>query len=524
MDKWTHWFPANAFRGHQEKTLLRIVEAFDRVPVVLLQAPTGAGKSFIAMALARFYGTAYLATIEKQLQDQYYRDFSAHLALLKGKSNYECGKDWRDDDLNMRQRYTCDGAPCGLNLPSKKDISKGCESEGICPYIEARNEALKFAPLSLMNFSNLLLFAAGRLNKRELVILDEAHRLEETLYKFAEIPFTPRAFAAARHLLEEEEEELLEQGFPDMDSVKGFCESLAPRLEKMLEREPTNDKQEREHVQLRSQLDKMNTLLTHIGEELPFVIKRESRGSVVAPLFVDHVAPLALKPGKRALLMSATILDPQTVAKSLGLTNYEYIEVESTFPPENRPVLAIPVGSMSYANQEKTFPTLVKYIRAILKRHKGEKGVIQTYNYAIADKLRKALGDDPRLLFQTRDQDKRLLFDEHCASPEPTVLVGPGYKEGIDLKDDLCRFQILVKMPCADLKDPIISTRAKVDKRWYAWLTLVTLIQMLGRAVRSETDHAVQYILDSYFLFFYDANRHLFPKDIRETIVISDGE
>jgi Rad3-related DNA helicase len=514
---WKNWFPHSEFRTHQEDTLCKIVDAFERVPVVIVRAPCGSGKSPIALAIARFYRKAYIATVEKSLQDQIYKDFSAHLALLKGKNNYTCAK-FRDDD---GRKISCGEAPCGLNLPSKKDISKECEGEGICPYITARSEAIKCAPLTLMNYSNMLLFSLQGIPTREIAIYDEAHRLVEQLDKFAEIPFTPKVFQPAKRLLSADEENLIENGFPDMAAVETFCKDLIPRMEKLLKRGPIGDKEEMEFVKLQSQVDKMNSLLQHIYEELPFVIKKEARGSIIAPLFVYHVAPIAFRPGKRTLLMSATIPDAKKLASSLGITEYEFIDVPSTFPPENNPIIYIPVGSMSYTKQEATMPLMVKYIDAILTKHKNDKGIIQTYNYAIAEKLKKALGSNPRYLFHIRDSDKNHLLLEHFESKEPTVLIGPGFKEGVDLKDDLARFSIIAKMPCADMKDPIIATRKERDPESYDILTLTTLFQMLGRVIRSNKDHAVQYILDTYFIFLYRKYKHMFPKEYRDAILIS---
>jgi len=522
LDKWDHWFPHKEFRTHQQETLCKIVDAFERVPVVIVRAPCGSGKSPIALAIARYYRSAYLSTVEKQLQDQIFRDFSAHLALLKGKGNYTCAKDFRDDG-KRKILYTCDTAPCGLNIPSKKEVSKACETEGICPYINARNEALKFSPITLMNYSNMLLFSLQGIAKREIIIYDECHRLLQQLDSFAEIPLTPKVFSHVKNLLDEDEDELLEFGFPNIESVKTFCTNLIPRIEKKLERGAIGDKEEVEFVKLQAQVDKMNALLQHIHEGLPFVIKKETRGSTIAPLFVEHIAPIAFKLGKRALLMSATISDADKLAKNLGIKEYEFIDVPSVFPPENNTIIAIPVGSMSFAKQEATMPSMVKYIKAILNKHPNEKGIIQTYNYAISEKLKKHLGNNPRYLFHTKDNDKRGLLAEHFESLEPTVLIGPGFKEGVDLKDAFARFSILMKMPCADLKDPLISQRAKLDPEQYDMDTLDSIFQMLGRVIRSEKDYAVQYILDSYFIFLYRKYKGRFPKETRESILIGDA-
>ncbi|MGA9154602.1 MAG: hypothetical protein WBZ36_28790 [Candidatus Nitrosopolaris sp.] len=56
---------------------------------ILLEAPTGFGKSPVAIAVALTLGTSYICTSTKDLQTQYARDF-AFLKVAKGKNNFPC--------------------------------------------------------------------------------------------------------------------------------------------------------------------------------------------------------------------------------------------------------------------------------------------------------------------------------------------------------------------------------------------------------------------------------------------------
>ena len=47
--------------------------------------------------------------------------------------------------------------------------------------------------------------------------------------------------------------------------------------------------------------------------------------------------------------------------------------------------------------------------------------------------------------------------------------------------------------------------------KWYAWQTAKTIIQSLGRSVRSVDDSAISYILDEDFRRFFNMNRKMFP-------------
>ena len=55
-------------------------------------------------------------------------------------------------------------------------------------------------------------------------------------------------------------------------------------------------------------------------------------------------------------------------------------------------------------------------------------------------------------------------------------------------------------------------------KWWYPLQTAKTIVQAAGRSVRSNDDHAVTYILDSDWEYFYRRNKIFFPKGFRDTI------
>ena len=56
------------------------------------------------------------------------------------------------------------------------------------------------------------------------------------------------------------------------------------------------------------------------------------------------------------------------------------------------------------------------------------------------------------------------------------------------------------------------------DRAWYDLQTAQRLVQTYGRSVRSETDYAITYVLDSNFTRFLREHKDLFPKYILEAI------
>jgi Rad3-related DNA helicase len=118
---------------------------------------------------------------------------------------------------------------------------------------------------------------------------------------------------------------------------------------------------------------------------------------------------------------------------------------------------------------------------------------------------------DDRLLFH-ETEDRNEILEKHLTSTKPTILVSPSMMSGIDLKDDLARFQILLKVPYPNISSNKIKSRQKSNSDWYVWKTIVDTLQAYGRAVRSDADYAEMYILDSNFSDLLKYNSHLIPE------------
>jgi Rad3-related DNA helicase len=93
----------------------------------------------------------------------------------------------------------------------------------------------------------------------------------------------------------------------------------------------------------------------------------------------------------------------------------------------------------------------------------------------------------------------------------PAVLVSPSMTEGVDLKDDLARWEVIVKIPYLYIGDRQVERRMKIDSDWYNWQTCLTLVQSYGRIFRSESDWGSAYIFDSGARSFIRKNRDILP-------------
>jgi ATP-dependent DNA helicase DinG len=104
-------FPFLTLRERQSYVLNEIATAFGSGhKYIVLEAPTGFGKSPVAIAVALTLGSSYICTSTKDLQTQYARDFP-FLRVAKGKNNFICAV---KDDFIRNDTYKC-----GLRVSNK---------------------------------------------------------------------------------------------------------------------------------------------------------------------------------------------------------------------------------------------------------------------------------------------------------------------------------------------------------------------------------------------------------------------
>ena len=167
---------------------------------------------------------------------------------------------------------------------------------------------------------------------------------------------------------------------------------------------------------------------------------------------------------------------------------------------------------MNYNLLKVNLPKVIDIVKEIIDQYPDVKGVIHTHTQSICDQIQFRLGRDKRLLFRTERQTNDDILEEHFASSKPTILVSPSLAYGIDLKDELARFQIVMKLPFLPLSDKRIKRLFDIDKDWYENRMLNTMVQACGRATRSVDDHSVTYILDGCIKDVLFRAKHKLPQ------------
>ncbi len=183
------YFPLKFKPREQQVEVLNMIKSSinNGKKFILLNAPTGSGKSYVAVMFMNWYlnyinsGAKFdIITNSKILQQQYNDEFN-FICDLRGQSNYHCNK----HNTDCRTGRELDKA---LKQPH-------C---GACPYDTAK-EIWSNGQASLTNFhlyNSFTFFVPTTMVKRgsNVLIVDEAHDFESVFCDFISVKLSPRIF------------------------------------------------------------------------------------------------------------------------------------------------------------------------------------------------------------------------------------------------------------------------------------------------------------------------------------------
>ena len=526
-------FPAPSFRGAQERALADIRDAFAAGnEVVLVRAPTGSGKSLLARAImgaaetageaapSEATGAYYTTPQVSQIDDVEADDLLDDLAVIRGKSNYDCVLPGEHDTPVNR-------APCA------RQQGFDCSIRHRCPYFSDRAIASgnRFAAMTLAYFMR----TAGSevFRKRDAVVIDEAHGLAEWAEMYATIEISPERVPVWDDV-----------GVPDVAADAGPEEDALDRTARFVEAlrdvairakdELVGRELDREEVARR---DRLQELISELGWFLEDYRDPQSPTSWVVDQPGGEGAAIEIKPldparylrhtvwdrGNRFALLSATILSKEAFCRGVGLdpADVALVDVEHTFPLANRPLYDVTQGSMTYEHRDETVPKIARLIVRLMAEHPDEKGLIHAHSYDIAERLTERLGEFG-VAARVRRHDKRNRDDEleaWKASPDPEVFVSVKMEEALDLKGDLCRWQVVCKAPYRNTNDSRVARRLEDGQwAWYHRTALRTVIQACGRVVRAPDDHGATYLADDSLLDLFERAAADTPSWFRDQI------
>ena len=626
-------FPFSTKRDRQAHVLNEISAGFaSDYKYILLEAPTGFGKSPVAIAIALTLGSSYICTSTKDLQTQYSRDFP-YLKVAKGMSNFPClvkedfinNRTFRcgvcvSDDVNECYHTTVEYGPCMSNESFKdsgckyrtfskdyKISNKGTTIENVfidydttnyyqkeysqwlhlenlreqqrawrpCEYFDQLNAALRSSH-SIFNYSNFLALLPNKkvLPPRKLLVLDEGHLLETEIVKYRGISISKKRWKRYIPNLK-----MIDYGYDDIEKWIDFLIELETNMlglignSQMVESlsisrrvkynwinnmtSKLKSKNKKRMVgaseifesdeQIAEKYDEnISKRSSSIGEELAVEAIRDTekltrainnilsntKNWIVSEIRKENyeIVRIELKPldpssyckeifekCTKTLIMSATILDSIEFCRNVGLTydDVKFIQVDSDFPLQNRPIYPMSIAYLNFNNLQlqEVKTKISRAIDNLMTLHRNHKGLIHTTSYEQLNFIKENISQTNirRLLVTDPEIPRDDVIAEHTNSLKPTVLISPLLHMGLDLKDDLSRFQIITKVPYPNKSDRWTDAKRKLDEEWYYWQTALKLIQGYGRSIRSKEDWAKTYVLDSAFGYFVRKNRNVLP-------------
>ncbi len=515
-DKWT----PNTAQQFILNELANVLD--DERKFIIICAPTGSGKSMIAKTLCNtssyptkefqrdcMSGAMYdpnrvsldthfqrsgcaVLTCTKSLQDQYVTEFTDGKAL-KGMVNYPC---------SVNEDHTYQDGICKFVSGQKKV----CMKEGQCAYINQR--ALTDCNRSQFFNYSVFMQRAPKVKHKDFIVCDEASELEVILVSEYTVAISIEPFM-----------DLIQVAIPPtplkkasrgdyltwIDGCKEICEQQVAILEHKWSEQSKKTKKKipyqelNRHRKLSEYALKLKTL-SETWWDTEYLIDNADDVLVFKPYNVDKLADRFLfSYGHKVVLMSATIIDHENFAKTLGIkpNDYHYIEAPSMFDPAKAPIKKVGDFGITYANKRETLPVVSAIAQKLCEVHSGEKGIIHSHSMEILEYVRRAMGGDKRFLYREDDRTNEDLIKQHKLSTKDTVLVSPSMTHGVDLKGDLGKFQLIMKAPFSPMGDNRIKRKMKEDPQWYTNMMLSTLVQACGRCNRTASDESVTYILDA---------------------------
>lgn len=508
----------------------------------VLEAPTGSGKSIVAIIAAYvlhkvYKRTTYILVSDLSLFDQYVHDIERLndiecFGYIKGKENYTCNA----NGCKVSQ------AACSLQGVSiahasfnKKSAAFWCAST--CKYAHDYVKAIK-APITLMtyqlyfiqrNYVEDCIFNGRNSNfpKRDLAICDEAHKICD----ICQSHFAPRVSITrpswmdtlSKHIPGMPSEsarlhalsliELSADNYELLRGVKAYEEHVAMycAANEMARRKLANarhlSKQEKQVLAAgntaRQEHCKLEDMLSFIDElkSPEYIVKTTIDDEITINFVFDNLMleKYLHKKSSCELLMSATIGDFKEYAKLAGLDQNctSGLSMPSTFDFSESPIYVSQNNKMSASTKEQSLAAISKQVASICQANSQMRGIIQTGSYANSMSLMASLPTNvrERCLLYSSTNEKKLAIDAYIASTNG-ILVGPTLVEGLNFPDDLCRFQICIKVPYAYLGSEYVRKKMANVSGWYEYDVINKICQGIGRGVRHKDDWCKTYILD----------------------------
>jgi len=541
--KLEHYFPYDTPRPHQMETVHKILDAYSvhNFSGYVLEAPTGSGKS----------GTAYTAA--KAILEHIPRDVVLRSGW-KGPQIIVCTKDrslqtqYDSSFIDATKLWSAKNYPCPYS-PDDKEFYFGsplclkgaCRKKGQCGYLAQKNKFMA-SEVGVLNYHY---FLHSRKICPQILILDEAHNIESILCGFMTILISAKTARYVSDIIESygiediDKIEDLAKAILDLDDI--MVDSAKMKMEKYFSAlgrihaiiEAKIEKLQRENIsfydlQPYKKLGKVHSILDNLlnryshfkNSKVEWVISNHNETSLeIKPLEVYEV--VSELSSMFNIFMSATICGFDEFCGTININpfKYDYYSVPTIIPSDNRKVFVTTnTGCLNMNNKGELLPIFTGIMDNFIDQLEANgpvRGIIHSVSYTNAKVIYDVSRHRGRMIIPETSQ--LMNINNLLRKRENTIIVSPAILEGVDLKDDLSRFQIFPKVPYGNLGDTWIKRKMQKNYSWYQREAALKIVQGSGRSIRSPEDWGVTLILDNNFLKLLK-KRNLFPKSFLDSI------
>lgn len=559
------------FRPFQKETVYNLIaNVLGTTKVQVLEAPTGSGKSYIAMITAGvlkeyFDKTSYILVSDTSLFKQYENDVKKHSlkwGCICGKDNYICSRNGEPFSASVCQSKDVSMATLiDYQTASEKGYSCATKCKYIQAYKKARESDIVVMTYQLWLISSCLMKYQGQpplYPAKDIIICDEAHKIPEIVQG----SFSPKVnmddysfLHKIDNFMEDEEVQdvptwtninqtvqvmklIYNKEYSDIYDKRKDLLLLLERLYSQFERiqnfgntvrtEAKNSKEVGRYYKVLKALTSvgevyscMKLYLTIIRSKgfVNFIPSMPNEDTIVFNCANESelIKETIHKEANQEILMSATIGDADIFMELIGASEFSKsaMEVSSIFDFSKSPIYMGSNYKMSYNEKATSLPHIVKQIEQLCEKHRNGRGIIHSGTYEISKAIYNSLppNDKARIIFYNNAKGREEAIRLFKQFPNK-ILMGPSILEGLDFEGDLCRFIIIAKLPYASLGDNLVKAKMEMFPRWYSYDCVNKITQGIGRGVRSETDFCSTYILDGCFANLVAREGNLFSKNI----------
>lgn len=521
----------------QEKIVDNILTEFfiNHKRHVIANLDTGTGKSIIGAIVALVFKYKYdednknnemcNATItvhSNSLVKQYEQTFdsfeSDKFHQIIGASNYKCeaAKHELSNNLNdNRKEFT--GEDCYKSKADPEIQRKYCER---CDYNRAKSFINKTDTL-ITNYSYHFISSmwSHHLKPRRIVIFDEAHTINDvfcehnTIYISVErinhyideckekYPIETREYR--RQLIDIRDKMLLEEINEScyVETIKSLSKAYAG-ISRVFKNAAATAELE-EYMKLNKISKKFCDLGCKIGDlithQYEHIFESKPGEFSIKPIFVGAMSDVIM--GEYNLFMSATISD-ELMKTTLHLSDEEtaFIKIDPVYSPENKPVFFCGTKKLNFSEMKN--PDTINELKEVVKEivssanDDGYKGLLFVPSFALGETIAEAIPKETKKFLHKRGEKIDEVVKAFKAYEGKSILISPSIYEGLDFSDDYSRYQIILKTPFPSLGDKRIEYILKNYPSIYKIMTIMKLVQAVGRSVRNKDDFAYTFVCD----------------------------